>query len=152
LPRGWGLLYDNDYIDMPQPLYCPAVTSAVPFLLYNGTGNVWKAAGVYTRASYGVRPERLVATNDSAATAMTKMPLLKDYHAKALAADACSNSGQMVGMHGRGLNVVYGDGHVRWVDRSLLAASWLAIPANASWSTGYDNAGTALWNSFDAAR
>ncbi len=151
-PRSWGLLFDYDYIDLPQQLYCPAVTTAVPYLLYNGVGNIWKAAGSYTRASYGIRPERLVATNATAATAMANLPLLKNYHTKALAADACSQSGQMLAMHVNGMNVVYGDGHVRWVDRKQLAPSWLAIPANASWSTSHDAAGTALWNSLDAAR
>ncbi len=152
LPRGWGLLFDYDYLDTPRALYCPSVSPDLPYLLYNGTGNVWKASGTYTRASYGVRPEQLVATNATAATVLASMPLLKNYHTRALAADACSQSGQIAGMHASGLNAAYGDGHVRWVDRALLAPSWRAIPANASWSNGYDAAGTALWNSLDAAR
>lgn len=147
-PRGWGLLFDGDFVDDPRLFYCPAATTATN-MRYNATGNAWRNNGTLTRSSYSIRPVQFVATG---ASAPTNLPLLRDYQARALAADACSQGNQPLTMHVNGINTVYGDGHVRWQPTIGLDASWRAIPLNASWSSAYDNAGVALWNGLDDLR
>lgn len=147
-PRGWGLLFDGDLVDDPRQFYCPAATTATN-MRYNASGNTWRGVGSLTRSSYSIRPVQFVATG---ASAPTNLPLLRDYQARALAADACSQGNQPLTMHVDGINTAYGDGHVRWQPILSLDASWRAIPLNASWSNTYDNAGLALWNGLDALR
>lgn len=147
-PRGWGLLFEGDYLEVPQVLYCPAATR-VTNMRYNATGNIWRNNGTLTRASYSIRPELLVAAN---ANAPTVLPLLRRFHNDALAADGCSQGNQPMSMHVDGINVAYGDAHVRWQPLGALAPAWHAIPDNAAWSSSYDAAGTALWNGLDDLR
>lgn len=146
--RGWGLLYDGDFLDVPQVVYCPAAKS-VTNMRYNATGNIWRNNGTLTRASYGIRPEQFVAIN---AVAPATLPLLRRFQNDAIAADGCSQGNQVMAMHVDGINVAYGDAHVRWQALSSLAPAWHAIPTNAAWSTTYDAAGTALWNGLDDLR
>jgi len=145
--RAWGLLFQTGYVEVPQTLFCPAVNPASGNS-YNAANNVWPhVANVVTRGGYAIRPETYVADN---ASMPARLPLLGNYAAKAIAADLCSQPGHLAVVHASGVNAAYGDGHVSWVPIAAMAPSWRALPANASWSTSYDAAGTALWNSFDA--
>jgi len=148
LTRGWGMLSEGDYMDTPQVFYCPTVTSDLN-LRYNVAGNIWKNPGTMTRASYNLRPETFVASSNQPPAIL---PLFKNYSSKAIAADACSQPNHLLYMHQNGLNVVYGGGNVRWVDRNLMAPTWRAIPTFSTWQSSNDAAGTALWNGFDALR
>ncbi len=146
LARGWGLLFDDNYMDEPRAFFCPAKHLSAN-LRYNASGNLWRAANQMTRSGFNLRPEMQIS---SGAAMPTTLPLLKNY--RALAADNCSQPSQMLLTHVSGLNVAYASGNVRWVDRSQLPATWMAIPLTAAWGNGYDAAGTDLWNTFDALR
>ena len=146
LARGWGVLFDDNYMDEPRAFYCPA-KSLDSNIRYNATGNLCRAANQMTRSGFNLRPEMSI---NGGAAMPTNLPLLKNY--RAIAADNCSQPSQMLLTHISGLNVGYATGNVRWVDRSQLPATWLAIPLTAAWGNGYDAAGTDLWNAVDALR
>lgn len=139
---GWGILAAAETLDVPQIAFCPGMSPDNPGNRFNTSANRWPhVAGSMTRAGYNVRPEKLVAL---------PFPRLRNYTARAIDADLCSQSIHLTYAHITGVNVGYGDGHVGWAAKEGFAAAWWTIPANAGWSNAYDASVAALWTGFDA--
>ena len=143
----WSLLWKQGFIAVPQLMYCPATADTNSACKYNTPTNIWPhQPGDFTRSGYCNRPEKDAGTGSPPLA----LPLWSLYVNKAIASDLCSTK-SMVVYHGHktGVNVVYGDGSVKWTQLAAMPAV-LTLPS--SWSTVNNASVDLLWTQYDSNR
>jgi prepilin-type N-terminal cleavage/methylation domain-containing protein/prepilin-type processing-associated H-X9-DG protein len=142
----WGALYLYAIAARSGRIYyCPSQT--YPTLTQNASNNPWPAGAdptATTRSSYGARPE--LEWNNPAQTRELQVTKFAN---KALYADAGSVPGYVNLGHNQGVNVCFGDGSTRWVNRSVFADDLNALAPFAPFSTAANPIMDALWSNFE---
>lgn len=174
IPVGLGMLIENKMLSSGLVFYCPSVnvgTSLAYDIIIGTTNNKWhnppwtgKNVPNHIRSSYGVRPDfgfDIQGTNPTHAWVPlngSRWPrLAKDFRgSKAIVSDGASLPGHVVTRHQKGLNSLYSDGSVLWVDGAFLkkkplyptAPDFSSIPTgpfNVIYNPTMDN----LWAALD---
>jgi prepilin-type N-terminal cleavage/methylation domain-containing protein/prepilin-type processing-associated H-X9-DG protein len=115
----FGWLYTEGYMKPPQVFFCPSEND--PRSMFATPDNPWPpgpdgnpAAQVYS--GYGCRPEIDIPDNP-AMLATISMPRLNRFKNKAIFADLTALPARVNTRHRVGINVLYGDGSAKWIDR-----------------------------------
>jgi prepilin-type N-terminal cleavage/methylation domain-containing protein/prepilin-type processing-associated H-X9-DG protein len=118
---GWLYAPGGGYMKTPQVFFCPSDND--PRSMFDTQLNPWPPApdgeaGVMVYAGYGCRPQREIP-DDSADLAPLglSLPRLGRFKSKAIFADLTAIPARVDTRHRRGINVLYGDGSAKWVDR-----------------------------------
>ncbi|GIW76660.1 MAG: hypothetical protein KatS3mg104_1723 [Phycisphaerae bacterium] len=158
IPVGLGMLIENKMLSSGLVFYCPSVNVGIS-LAYDSTVGVnnkwhnppWTGANIPNniRSSYGIRPDfgfDIQGTNPTHAWVPlngSRWPrLAKDFRgSKAIVSDGASLPGHVITRHQKGLNSLYSDGSVIWVDGAFLKKKPLypAAPDFLSITTGAFN-------------
>lgn len=124
----FGWLYNAGLMKTPKAFFCP--TENDPKSQFSTPQNPWPpgdpAFQVY--AGYGCRPEMELA--DDPLPNIT-MPRLNKFKNKAIVADLTAVVTRVDTRHRVGINVLYGDGSAKWMDRHLFDADLRACTAIA---------------------
>lgn len=152
-PIMYGLVIQAGFLADPRAIYCPSNT--VDQFLYNVPTNPWppgSSPATNTRCGYGTRPVEPEWVNGVVPATLLRM---EDSYGVALLADVVSTSDFVDRRHRDGVNALFGDGSVRWVNRGAFAANLAASPnpflPSAS-SVQLDESGpvaTGLWADID---
>ena len=146
----FGWLYNARLMRQPQVFYCPSEND--PRQQFNTQPNPWPismgvppAQNVY--AGYGCRPEAALPDTPDPGTIMPRFSAFKN---KAVLADLVSIAARVDTRHVKGVNVLYGNGSARWVNRSCFNAPLLASGTNPFPPTTANNVWQDLiWQAFD---
>jgi prepilin-type N-terminal cleavage/methylation domain-containing protein len=118
----FGWLFHAGLITQPQVLFCPAEND--PKEQFNTIQNPWPISQTATPAvnvysGYGCRPEAALPDDPVEGTTL---PHLSAFKNKAILADLVSWPLRVNTRHVSGVNVLYGNGSARWVDRKCFDA------------------------------
>ena len=146
----FGWLYAGGYMKVPSVFFCPSDND--PRSMMNTEINPWPPApdgapGVMIYEGYGLRPQ-IEIPDDSAqlVTLGLSLPRLNRFRNKAVTADLTAVPARVDTRHVRGINVLYGDGSAKWVDRKAFHADLMQCTGiNAMWNARQD----AIWDSLD---
>ena len=159
----WGPLYRANLMKSPAAFYCPSAQGDV-FHEYDGVRNPWQPETGNVRGGYYLRPmaqngtpvlwrdgntaakpaappvaDEGPDTNDPAAGAWRPYPRLSKFKNRAISADIFATPHRIEWRHKKGINVLYANGHAKWLDRGAfdkLPPSWKLPPgAPTSWTT-----------------
>ncbi|MFT3788290.1 MAG: prepilin-type N-terminal cleavage/methylation domain-containing protein [Tepidisphaeraceae bacterium] len=147
----FGLLNDRKLLGEGRWLYCPA--DANPKFSFNTPDNPWPPGGdpaKNTTAGYALRPVVNIPDDLAAAPATFQMPKLSKQRNLAVVSDLTSSRVRVDTRHRDGLNVVYADGHGKWVPRKqvepyLSALPEPTFPPDPQW----DDEVQGVWDGFD---
>ncbi len=147
----FGLLYQHRLLGDGRWMYCPS--DANPRFSFNTPDNPWKPGedpAKNTTAGYALRP--IVDIPDDLATAPPtfQMPRWTKQKNRAVVSDLTSSKTRVDTRHRDGLNVVYADGHGKWVPRKQVEPAMSALPEptfppDPQWDDEVD----AVWEGFD---
>ena len=115
----------------PRAFYCPSTQD--PSFQFDTATNPWPPVPnqlFLTRLGYGVRP--VVDWAAFGSIYPTDFPRLTRLKNKALMSDNAPSMPSVATRHVKGVNVLYGDGHARWVNLSDFA-DVQAVPAGLKW-------------------
>ena len=115
-----GWLWEAGLVRQPQVFYCPAERD--PRSSYDDPANPWPPGSnltVNTSAGYASRPDFEIPDDQSAWTNQT-LPRLSRLRNKAIFSDLTSLPARLDTRHRTGVNVLYGDGSAKWVDRKAI--------------------------------
>lgn len=172
-----GLLYLTGYMTMPAADFCPS-PSEVPQVCYSqGADNPWPPgpngsfSGNDSRIGYSFRPDdgQNDATWRSAPPggggtypAINAMPKTEAMRRKAIASDMVNCQKAVIGRHKLGLNALYMDGSVLWINYGVIQSNIEALGAEEIEDFGDYDAGdndqlwnrtnTGIFNLFDSSR
>jgi prepilin-type N-terminal cleavage/methylation domain-containing protein/prepilin-type processing-associated H-X9-DG protein len=142
----FGRLYEEGLMDQPRVFFCPSETN--PQFLFNTPQNPWPpgpqgdpAANV--QGGYGARPE--VELPDLPAAGHI-LPRLSRFRSRAIFADHVATPQRVDTRHRDGVNVLYGDGSARWVDRDAFNEPLSQSPVLSPDANPHQQA---IWESFD---
>jgi prepilin-type N-terminal cleavage/methylation domain-containing protein len=123
-----GLLYESRTIQNGKFWACPMAETEI--FQYNTPTNPWPPGDPtkHTRSSYGVRP--VVPWPESQPP--KNLPKLARIRNEAIVADAVSLQSYVVGRHGDGVNVLYGNGAVNWVPREAFEDNLKLLTTDSS--------------------
>ena len=115
----FGWLYMAGMMNSPQVFFCPSENN--PQSMFNSSVNPWPPGpdgnpAMQTYCGYGCRPDILLPDDPAAYTSST-LPRLLKFKNKAIVADLTSLPEHIGSRHRIGVNVLYGDGSVKWVER-----------------------------------
>lgn len=148
--RGWrylGLLYSEGYITNPNVFWCPAslrkpkdhayhmYATWPPDYGWNGQYKFNSYLCSWNYARYSISPDDTIWWQLSKYANRALLSSLFSF------THADSQSPDYAAYHGTsGINVLYGDGHVKWLTGSWYQGNYLNTPINAQW-----DAIDALW-------
>lgn len=152
----FGWLYAHQAWKDPRIFYCPSERS--PRMQFNTADNPWppgpelmSTANVFS--GYGCRPQVKLPDDLALYPDPTfNMPKLTEFKNKAILSDLMNSPPRLDQRHKDGLNVLYGSGSARWVDRDGFNTplSLLSDPAgNPAGFTVWDATVDAIWQIFD---
>jgi len=145
----FGWLYNAGYMKTPAAFFCPSEND--PRSMLATADNPWPpgdpAFQVY--AGYGCRPEVKIP-DDPASFLLTgvSLPRLNRFKSKAVFADLTATVQRVDTRHVRGINVLFGDGSAKWIDRKPFDAELrqcTAIDVTGKWNPQQD----AIWAALD---
>ncbi len=118
----FGWVFHAGLMTQPQVFYCPAEND--PKEQFNSIQNPWPSSPTATPAAnvysgYGCRPEAALPDDPVDGTVL---PHLTAFKSKAILADLVSWPLRVNTRHVSGVNVLYGNGSARWVDRKCFDA------------------------------
>jgi prepilin-type processing-associated H-X9-DG protein len=90
----------------------------------------------------------VVAYNGTGVLAST-FPRLDDYGKRAVASCLTHNNTTVATGHGKGVNALYGDGHVEWIGLGIFIVPYDHVPSGAH-SSSYNMWIDQVWSLFDA--
>lgn len=131
----FGWLYTANLMREPRVFFCPSERN--DRFHFASQNNPWPPdlTGVATAnifSGYGARPEvRLPDEPDRALFVdpfARQMPRLGDLRSKAIFADLANAHVRINSRHQKGINVLYGHGGARWVDRSAIDGPLVGSP------------------------
>jgi prepilin-type N-terminal cleavage/methylation domain-containing protein len=146
----FGWLWKHNLIKDPHTLFCPSETTER--FRYATPANPWPPDVTLTSTTnifsgYGARPQ--TELSDTPVTALI-MPRLNDFKNQAIFADLSNSSVRINARHVRGINVLYGNGSARWINRSLFDSILTGVPdAAGAPNTAHDPAMQLLWATLD---
>ena len=137
-----GHLYRERILEEPRLLYCPAERD--PGRAFNTPLNPWPpgAAAVNVQGGYATRPE----LDWGEAELPAVLPRLDDLGPLPLLADGAGLPARVDSRHRQGVNVLYGDGPVRWVPRPVFDEPLRLCTAL---SPAFNDAQDRIWASFE---
>ena len=144
----FGLVYEARLMPDPRVFYCPSETD--PRSMFDTSDNPWPP-GPYgdpskqIYAGYGGRPEAEIPDDLSAAPPGT-LPRLTQFRDKALLADLVATPQRLDTRHRTGINVLYGNGSARWIERAPFEAELELCPAISPTSSPHQDA---IWHTLD---
>jgi prepilin-type N-terminal cleavage/methylation domain-containing protein/prepilin-type processing-associated H-X9-DG protein len=146
----FGWLYAGGYMKVPSVYYCPSDND--PRSMFNTDINPWPPApdgapGIQIFEGYGLRPQ-IEIPDDSYQLVLLglSLPRLNRFRNKAVTADLTAIPARVDTRHVRGINVLYGDGSAKWVDRKAFDADLAkCVSVNAIWNARQD----AIWAALD---
>jgi prepilin-type N-terminal cleavage/methylation domain-containing protein len=147
----FGWLYAHQQWRDPRVYYCPSERN--PRMQWSTPDNLWPPgpAGASTRnvfSGYGARPETLIPDDPNPGLIL---PRLSDFRNRAIFADLSNSFPRLDQRHRQGLNVLYGNGSARWVDRSAITPALTGVPDPAGApNTAWDDEMDAVWAAMDA--
>lgn len=124
-----GLLYQAKLLNSPEALFCPA--EPLEMWQYNTQDNPWPPVEPVavtrqnSRIGYGCRPTVNWREDGEWPDPMSRLSKMKS---RAILADLAPTPYFVDRRHKKGINVFYGDGSGKWVERSAFAASIQMIP------------------------
>jgi len=134
----WGRMVKDGYARNPRFYWCPS--TRFPIYQINTPQNPWPPGSdptKLTRASYSARPIDLNWAGGGSGTFPLPLPKLRDYQFQAIAVDTVSSTARLDETHQKGVNALYGDGQVSWVERSVINAN---LPVgDPAFSTSFNN-------------
>lgn len=144
----FGVLYSAGQMPHPKAFFCPSETD--PRSMFSTEANPWPpgpdgdpAKQVY--AGYGSRPEAELADVYDPLLS-PPMPRLSQFRNKAIFADLTATPSRVDTRHVKGINVLYGNGSAKWVDRTVFNADLQASPAiSPVYNPQQDN----IWKALD---
>jgi prepilin-type processing-associated H-X9-DG protein len=149
----FGLLFPGGYMKTPQIFYCPAENNQQS--MFNSQMNPWPPgpefdpASKLTFAGYGGRPDVALPDDPSlyyTDPAQWRMPRLAEFKNKAIFGDLTAMPARLDTRHVSGINVLFGDGSARWIDRKVFNDDLRVITSlNAIFNPRQD----AIWNALD---
>lgn len=144
----FGLVYESHLMTNPQVFYCPSEVD--PRSMFNTPDNPWPPGpdGDPTKqvyVGYGGRPEALIPDDLSNAPPGT-LPKLSQFRDKALLADLVATPQRLDTRHRTGINVLFGNGSARWVERAPFDAELAQCPTITPASSPYQDA---IWHILD---
>ncbi len=154
----FGWMYAHQQWKDPRIFYCPSEQSSR--MQFNTTDNPWppgpelvSTANVFS--GYGCRPEVKIEDDLGLLPPGTlfKLPRLTDFKNKAILADLMNSPARLDQRHKGGVNVLYGNGSSKWVDRDSFNTILLTLPDPAGNPAGFiaENPKVdAIWQIFDA--
>jgi len=146
----FGWLWKHNLVKDARTLFCPS--EITERFRYATPANPWPPDRTLTSTTnifsgYGARPNTELPDNPVAGLVM---PRLNDFKNQAIFADLSNSLFRLNARHVRGLNVLYGNGSARWVDRSALGTLLIGIPdAAGAPNTAFDPTMDAVWNALD---
>jgi len=152
----FGWLYAHQQWKDPRVFFCPSEQN--PRMQFNTSDNPWppgpelvSAANVFS--GYGCRPETKMPDDLVLfPIASFVMPRLSQFKNKAILADLANSPARLDTRHRKGLNVLYGNGGARWVDRGAFDSVLAPLPDPAGNPSGfiqYDAPIDQIWTIFD---
>ena len=122
----FGALFTEGRLKSPMILYCPSDND--PQSMFNTSINPWPPAqdgdpaGVTVYSGYGCRPEVELPDNSAqygtdAPGTWQPMPRLTRLKNKAIFGDLTAMPARLDTRHRTGVNVLYGDGSAKWIER-----------------------------------
>ena len=116
----FGILYLNRMMQEPEVFFCPSDED--PRATLNTEINPWPPGpdgdpAKHTYAGYGCRPE-VELPDELHLVPGVQVPRLNQFRHKAIFADLTAMPARLDLRHRDGVNVLYGDGSAKWVDRS----------------------------------
>jgi prepilin-type processing-associated H-X9-DG protein len=144
----FGLLYRQGLMRSPDVFFCPAEHDERSTL--NSAINPWPPGPGFhpelqTYCGYGARPETNIP-DDLATAPKFRLPTLAHFQNQAILADLTATPQRLDTRHSTGVNVLYGDGSARWIDRTRFDFDLSKCPAISPNANPFqDN----IWNIFD---
>ncbi|MEL7237417.1 MAG: prepilin-type N-terminal cleavage/methylation domain-containing protein [Planctomycetota bacterium] len=120
--RWMGLLYEHGAFESPEAFFCPSEID--PLLQFDTERNPWPPdetapTGTSTRIGYGSRP--VIGWGFPVNSPQPgPLPKLGSLGSKAILADLLHKPDRLPKRHETGLNVLWGHGGARWVDKQVL--------------------------------
>jgi prepilin-type N-terminal cleavage/methylation domain-containing protein len=148
----FGLLYQTGYLKDPRMLFCPSEGNSK--FMYNTADNPWSTTPTANiQSGYALRPQLQIPDDLTAIPVAMQpfaMPKLNQFRNRAMMADLTSSYTRVVTRHGNGINVLYGNGSVRWArlaDFAQPAANWPdpTLPPTPAYNATQD----AIWTALD---
>jgi prepilin-type N-terminal cleavage/methylation domain-containing protein/prepilin-type processing-associated H-X9-DG protein len=146
----FGWLYAGGYMRVPSVFFCPSDND--PRSMFNTDINPWPPApdgapGVQIFEGYGLRPQIEIPDDSAQLVALgLSLPRLNRLKNKAVTADLTAIPARVDTRHLRGVNVLYGDGAAKWVDRKVFNADLSQCKSvSPNWNQFQDN----IWNALD---
>ena len=144
----FGWLYNDRLLRQPRTWFCPSERD--PRQQYDTAENPWPQPGVTPAANvyagYGCRPQ--VALPDVPVEDVA-LPKLLRFRDRAIFADLVSTAGRVDTRHRAGVNVLYGDGSARWVDRKPIAVDLAACGNPFPATDAYNEPQDRIWAALD---
>ncbi len=142
----FGILHMTNSLPQPQVFFCPS--DGDPRSMFASDVNPWPP-GVdttkHTYAGYGCRPE-VELPDEFQLVPGVKIPRLSDFRNKAIFADLTALPARLNTRHKTGVNVLYGDGSARWIERSFFDADLMKCTAIVPAANPYQDK---IWAVFD---
>ena len=118
----FGLLYQAGFMRDPRIYFCPSETD--PRSMLGTPENPWPpppdgTASPQIYEGYALRAE-VPVPDDLAAPSAGPMPRLREFREKAILADLVATPQRLDTRHRIGINVLWGNGAARWVDRAAI--------------------------------
>ena len=126
----FGVLFLTGKMEQPQAFFCPS--NEDPQSSFDSPANPWPPgppdhAATNGYAGYGCRPQVELADEfhlrgNTIGGVPVRLPRLTEFRSKAIFADLVAAPARVDQRHERGVNVLYGDASVSWVDRGAFDA------------------------------
>jgi prepilin-type N-terminal cleavage/methylation domain-containing protein/prepilin-type processing-associated H-X9-DG protein len=143
----FGLLYNVRLMPQPDAFFCPGETDERS--MRDTSANPWPPGvnpALHTYAGYGARPEHDIPDDPALFTART-LPRLGKFKNKAIFGDLTAMPARVDTRHKTGVNVLFGDGSAKWVERGTFDVHMKPINAiNPSFNANIDE----IWKVLDA--
>lgn len=143
----FGLLYRAGYMKTPRVFYCP--TENNPQSMYNSPVNPWPPGidggtpTVNGYCGYACRPD--VNIDDAVAGNVT-FPKLYRFRNLAILSDLTATPERVNTRHNRGINVLWGHGGARWVERATFNDPLSKCPSLSATFNAYQDQ---IWRLLD---
>jgi prepilin-type N-terminal cleavage/methylation domain-containing protein len=153
----FGWLTEHRLTLQPRILFCPSEQNSK--LQFATNTNPWPPGPTGTSTAnvfsgYGARPQMLMPDPSEAGTpafASFTMPRITEFKNRAIFADLANCLLRIDTRHKRGLNVLYGNGSARWVDRKAVETPLASCPdPSGAPNVAYDSFIDQVWSALDA--
>ena len=152
----FGRLYVAGLMTAPKAYYCPS--NSYEKQLFNSPLNLWPpgGTGAVTRMGYSTRTDNPLDSTLSLrwtsgpSVGFPNLPRLSNFNNRAVVSDVLSSPTHLNMCHITGVNVLFGDGSAKWVERSVLEAGPKDLnEIVTTFSTTYNPHQNNMWAALD---